>query len=76
MIIPGVVRRMYLSSLSTVTTKYIEAFISIFGAYVHHVFGFGLLGIGDTLYTSYKIMAQKPNFDILNFSLRPLTDGT
>ena len=68
----SVVRRV--SSVSTITTRNNKDIKSIFGADVHHVPGLCLLGIGGTPHISHKIMAQKPNFHIFDFSLKPPAD--
>ena len=56
------------SSVSTITTRNNSDIKSIFGANVYHVPGLCLLGIGGAPYISHKIMAQKPNFHIFDFS--------
>ena len=56
------------SPVSTITTRNNQDIKSIFGANVHHVPGLCLLGIGGAHYISHKIMAQKPNFHIFDFS--------
>ena len=40
-----------------------------------HLPGLCLLGIGGAPYISHKIMAQKPNFHIFDFFLKPPADG-
>ena len=62
----SVVRRVL--SVSTITTRNNKDIKSIFGADVHHVPGLCLLDIGGAAYISHKIMAQKPNFHIFDFS--------
>ena len=60
------------SSVSTITTKKNSDIKSIFGANVHQVSGFCLLGIGGARYIGYKIMDQKPYFHIFYFFLKLL----
>ena len=62
----SVVRRV--SSVSTITTRNYKDIKSIFGADVHHVPGLCLLGIGGAPYISHKIIPEKPNFHIFDFS--------